>query len=296
MDTALTNDKKGHVYSLLLLAVLIWGANFIVSKFALHYFHPLTIATVRVFLSAAAFLIFMLFMKKTKRIQLSDHFKIAILAFFGIMLNQLFFIFGLKYTTPSHSALVIATIPTFVFIFSGKFLKEGFLNVKGAGILISFAGVTILTKIWEMDFHSSYLIGDLLTICTSIAFALYTVIGKPMVHKYHPLKVTSFVYFYGALMMIPLYPIYLIKIFEFKASFLAYLALAYVVFLVTFLAYIIYYWALARIDASKVAAFIYFQPLIATILSIILGFESFSYNLFFGGILIIGGVILTEHG
>ncbi len=276
--------------------VLIWGANFIISKFALLHFHPLTIATTRVSFSAIAFLIFLFFMKKGKKIELFDHFRIAILAFFGIILNQLSFIYGLHYTTPSHSALMIATIPIFVFIFAGRFLKEGLLNIKGAGILISFAGVVILTKIWEADFQGSYLFGDLLTIFTSISFAIYTVLGKPIVQKYPPLKVTAFVYFYGALMMIPFYPMYIVKVVEFNAPLSAYLALTYVVFLVTFLAYIIYYWALARIDASKAAALLYLQPLTGTVLSVFFGFELLSYSLFIGGILIIAGVFLTERG
>lgn len=296
MDISIQDEKKGNVYALLLFMVLIWGANFIISKFALLYFHPLTIATIRVFFSAIAFLIFFFFTKESKRIGLSDHFRIAILAFFGIILNQLSFIYGLNYTTPSHSALMIAMIPIFVFLFAGRFLKEGLLNIKGAGILISFTGVVILTKIWEIDFQGSYLIGDLLTIVTSISFAIYTVLGKPIVQKHPALKITSLVYFYGALMMIPFYPIYMIRILDSKAPLSAYLALAYIVFLVTFLAYIIYYWALARIDASKVAAFLYLQPLTATVLSVFFGFEPLSYNLFIGGILIIGGVFLTERG
>jgi drug/metabolite transporter (DMT)-like permease len=296
VDISNKDNKKGTVYSLLLFMVLIWGANFIISKFALLYFHPLTIATIRIFFSAMAFLTFIFFTKKGKKIELPDHFRIAILAFFGIILNQLSFIYGLNYTTPSHAALMIATIPIFVFIFAGRFLKEGLLNIKGAGILISFAGVAILSRIWEADFQDSYLLGDILTIFTAISFAIYTVLGKPIVQKYPPLKVTALVYFYGALMMIPLYPIYIIEITRSKAPLSAYLALAYVVFLATFLAYIIYYWALARIDASKVAAFLYLQPLTATVLSVLFGFELISYSLFLGGILIIGGVFLTERG
>lgn len=72
MDFAHTHieDKKGSVYSLLLFMVLIWGANFIVSKFTLFHFHPLTIATARVSFSAVAFLILMLFTKKIKRFSL----------------------------------------------------------------------------------------------------------------------------------------------------------------------------------------------------------------------------------
>ncbi|MEW5806574.1 MAG: DMT family transporter [Acidobacteriota bacterium] len=297
-----TLDNKGMVYAGLLLMVLIWGSNFIVAKFALTYFHPMTIATVRVLFSSMAFFILGVFSlgllgfrnKKSEKIPISDHLRILLLAVFGVILNQILFITGLRNTTPAHAALMITTIPIFVFMLAGRFLKEGLLNIKGVGIIVSFAGVMILTKIWDVNLHSSYLIGDFLTILTSFVFALYTVLGKPIVNRYSPLRITSYVYFYGALMMIPFYPFYLRGIHYTEIPLSGYMAMGYVVFLTTFLAYIIYYWALSRIDASKVAAMLYMQPLIAMTLSSLLGFEAFSINLLIGGALIIGGVILTE--
>jgi drug/metabolite transporter (DMT)-like permease len=286
--------KDGTAYCALLLMVSIWGSNFLIAKYTLAYFKPLTVASFRILITTIAFFFVWLFTRERIKIPFPDHVRIAILAFTGVFLNQVLFITGLNMTTPAHAALMVATIPIFVFIFAGKFLKEGLLNVKGSGILISFAGVIILTRIWEFNFHSSNLTGDLIIIANSVAFAIYTILGKPILSKYKPINVTSIVYFYAVWMMLPFYPFYLRNIPYSTIPLQGYMALAFVVILSTFVAYILYYWALARIEASRAAAIIYLQPLIGSSLSIIFGFEAFSMNLLIGGALIIGGVLLTE--
>lgn len=287
-------NKNAVVYLGLLCMVSIWGSNFLIAKYALSSFRPMTIASFRIIFATIAFFIVWLLTRGSERISARDHVRIALCAFTGVLLNQILFIFGLNYTTPAHAALMVGTIPIFVFIFAGKFLKEGLLNRKGSGILISFAGVAILTRIWEGSFHSSHILGDLLILTNAIAFAIYTVLGKPIVSKYRPINVTAVVYFYSLFMMVPFYP-HSLKDIPFSAIPLsAYVALAFVVIFSTFVAYIIYYWALSRIEASKAATIIYMQPLIATFLSLMFGFESFSLNLLIGGAFIIGGVILTE--
>ena len=287
-------EKNRLAYLGLLCMVSIWGSNFLIAKYTLNYFLPMTIASFRILIATIAFFFVWLSTRESKKIPFSDHVRFALLAFTGVFLNQVLFIQGLSLTTPAHAALMVATIPIFVFIFAGKFLKEGFLNIKGSGILISFAGVIILTKIWGFNLHSSHILGDLLIIINSVAFAIYTILGKPILSKYKPINVTSIVYFYAVLMMLPFYPFYLRNIHYSSVPLSAYIALGFVVIFATFVAYILYYWALSRIEASKAAAIIYMQPLIGTSLSIIFGFEAFSWNLLFGGALIIGGVLLTE--
>ncbi len=293
-DMESSKSKNAIVYLGLLCMVSIWGSNFLIAKYALAFFRPMTIASFRIIFATIAFFLVWLFTKGSERISARDHTRIALCAFTGVFLNQILFILGLSYTTPAHAALIVGTIPIFVFIFAGKFLKEGLLSRKGSGIFISFAGVTILTKIWEANFHSSHIFGDLLILTNAIAFAVYTVLGKSIVSKYRPINVTAVVYFYSVFMMIPFYPHALQDIPFATIPFSAYIALAFVVIFSTFVAYIIYYWALSRIEASKAATIIYMQPLIATFLSLMFGFESFSLNLLIGGAFIIGGVTLTE--
>jgi len=60
--------------------------------------------------------------------------------------------------------------------------------------------------------------------------------------------------------------------------------------------YLIYYHALTRISASRVSAFIYLEPVIATLMGVAFLGERISTSLVAGGTVIFTGVYLTERG
>ena len=74
----------------------------------------------------------------------------------------------------------------------------------------------------------------------------------------------------------------------------ALVCLACVVVLSTIVAYLLYYSAVARIDPSKVAAFMYFQPIVASLIAFLVAGEGFSRTFLFGGGLVLAGVLLAE--
>jgi drug/metabolite transporter (DMT)-like permease len=74
------------------------------------------------------------------------------------------------------------------------------------------------------------------------------------------------------------------------------LALAYVVLVGTFLCYLLYYWALARIESGKVAAFTYLQPVLAGMTSYLLLGESIHGHFLLGALAVLTGVFLAERG
>ena len=69
-----------------------------------------------------------------------------------------------------------------------------------------------------------------------------------------------------------------------------------VVVLSTIVAYILYYFALSRIDPSKVATMMYLQPVVAALVAYGVTGEGFSGPFLFGGGLVLGGVVLAERG
>ena len=62
----------------------------------------------------------------------------------------------------------------------------------------------------------------------------------------------------------------------------------------SFVAYLIYAFALEKLSASNVAAFAYLQPVMAALMGIWLLGEKLSIAVVFGGILILFGLYLTE--
>ncbi|MGH9795027.1 MAG: DMT family transporter [Candidatus Acidiferrales bacterium] len=72
--------------------------------------------------------------------------------------------------------------------------------------------------------------------------------------------------------------------------------LAFMAAFASVIAYLIYFWALKHVAASRLAAFSYLLPLIATLLSIALLDEPVTRYLLIGGALVMAGVYLAEIG
>jgi drug/metabolite transporter (DMT)-like permease len=73
-------------------------------------------------------------------------------------------------------------------------------------------------------------------------------------------------------------------------------ALSYVVLIATFVCYLLYYWALSRVESGKVAAFMYLQPVVAGFTSYLLLGETIHGHFVLGGIAVLTGVFLAERG
>jgi drug/metabolite transporter (DMT)-like permease len=71
--------------------------------------------------------------------------------------------------------------------------------------------------------------------------------------------------------------------------------MAWIVVLATAINYVLNYYALARVESSTVALFIYLQPLLATALSCALGQETISPRFAASALLVFAGVFLVAR-
>ncbi len=62
------------------------------------------------------------------------------------------------------------------------------------------------------------------------------------------------------------------------------------------ISYLIYYYALSKISASRVSAFNYLQPVVATLLAAVMLGERVTLPVVAGGAVVFSGVYLTERG
>ncbi|PYT12890.1 MAG: EamA family transporter, partial [Acidobacteria bacterium] len=60
--------------------------------------------------------------------------------------------------------------------------------------------------------------------------------------------------------------------------------------------YILYYFAVSRIDPSKVATMMYLQPMVAALVAYCIARENISGRFLLGGGLVLAGVVLAERG
>lgn len=286
------------LYLLLLLMVLIWSANFIVAKFVLRELPPFALLFLRVFFSNLILLglYFGSGQYRRRPIARADWGWFALLGLCGIALNQTGFTVGIHYTTVSHSALIISLTPIFVLFLATRMKLEPLTALKVGGMALSFVGVAILTLEHGAGPNGPTLRGDLITLGGAMAFALYTVFGKRVSGRYDTLSLTTFIYLAGFLVVIPLAGWQLFRVDWGQVSWRGWLGVFYMAAAASVTAYMIFYYALTKIDASRVIAFSYLQPVLATLLGILILGEHLTPYLLTGGPLVLLGVYLLEWG
>lgn len=286
------------LYVLIALMVLAWSGNFVVAKFTLRELPPFALLFLRVLFSNALLLSIYFSSRQHRQRPLArgDWKWFGLLGLFGVAMNQAGFTVGLNNTTVAHSALIISLTPIYVLLLATRMKLESFTALKVIGMALSFTGVAVLVSEYGFSSGSPTFTGDLLTLGGSIAFALYTVYGKKVSERYDTLTLNTFTYLAGAVVVFPLAGWELFEVKWQAVTWRGWLGAAYMAAIASVLAYLIFYYALARISASRVIAFSYLQPVLATLLGILLLHEEVTHHLLIGGSLVLLGVYLAERG
>ena len=295
--SAPASSRQRRLYLLLTVMVVFWSANFIVSKVALRRFPDLLLVGLRTAMAAVFMIPVYRWHERTSgrtwtRAQLP---KLIVLGFIGVALNQMFFVLGMARTSVGHASILVGTIPLMVLAISTLAGHERFTAAKLAGIASAVAGVSIL-QIGSAHGKGPSLLGDLFIWLSGLTFALYTVFGKQFTRTHGAVTVSTLAYFSGALVLAPV-TIWTGAAFSFtQVDAAGWMSLLYMAMFPSVVCYLIYFYALTYLPASRVSAFSYLQPLIATLLAVPVLHEPITGYLLGGGALVLAGVFLTERG
>ena len=290
------NNPRARVVPALLLAVLIWGCVYSSIKYVQQDIPPTGLATLRIVFGAGFLLAILLARGGWPSLTPREWGHVALLGLVGCTAFQLLLIWGLKWTTPSHSALLGNASPIFALFLAWCWLGELLTWTKVAGIVLTLVGIiAILRGGPGFSFDPSTLFGDMITLGSSLAWALFTVLGKPFLARHPPLTTTALALSMGALVLLPFGAGDLWRLQWGAFSFLIWFNLAFLS-LVGSVAYLLWYYALAHAQAGRVAVFSQLTPVVAMTLSVILGQELLTVPLFLGAGAVIAGVTLTRLG
>jgi len=284
-----TKETIWRVHIPLLIVQITFGSLPPFSKLALNYFPPMSVVFFRVFSTAILFsTIFFLF--KKERILEKKHFGwFALFGLFGVAGNQLFYLKGVSITTAVNAGILVTTIPIFTLIVALLLRKEELIFIKIIGVIIAFSGVAILIDFGRFRLNEN-LIGDLLIIANSCCYAVYLVISKKMLRIYSSFTVITYVFIFSSLIVAPFTLPSLADIQFSSIPLDGYLSLLMVLVGGTFIPYLTVTFALQNTQSTSVAIYSYLQPIIATILSILILGEPLTVKLVIAALIIVLGV------
>jgi drug/metabolite transporter (DMT)-like permease len=215
----------------------------------------------------------------------------------AVPLNQGLLLSGLARSTPGHAALLYALTPIFVFLIARARLGERVSPGKMAGIALALAGVVVvLTSRAMLSFDpGTSLSGDLMILGAVLSWSFYAVAGKVYAQRYGAVVATGYALVFGALVYLP-FGLAVSDFHHFAAvPPIAWASVAYLILVTSVIAYAIYYWALARAPAGRIAIWANLQPVFTALLAWVAYGDRLTTPFLTGGAMVLAGVVLTER-
>lgn len=287
------STPAGQVRLALITIQVLFGINYLVSKIIVTEIGPAPWAALRT--SAAFIVLAIIALAGRRRLPTPrDTALLAVAALFGVVFNQGFFLEGLSRTTVGRSALICSQIPTFVLLFSVIGRQERLTLRKGLGFVAGIAGVLVLLEADRFQFDLRYLAGDLFTLANAASFGLYIVLSRRIMSRNDPLAATAVVFFWGALGMLVYGGDDLLAADFSHLTASHYLGMGYVILGATVATYFLNLWAVKRVMATRVAIFIFLQPLIAATLGVVFRGEHITVRFAIAAGLVFAALLLRD--
>ena len=274
-------------------AIFFWGISLLSTRILLDSgFTPNNITFFR-FLIAGSVIFFFRKNKQKTKIEKKDRKYFYLTALGGVTLFYYFENTGLKFTTVSNTALITATIPLFTLLIAFFLLRKKMVWQNLIGIPLGLGGTFILfyKDILESGVH---LKGDIFVFGSVIMWIIYCFIYKKIMNKYDTMFITSRIFLYGMIFLIPF------MLFEYKSFLQIHLninVVLHMLFLAVFCSYLGYYFwnvAIKHIGIKSISNLILLIPIVSISCGIIFLDEPFTINLIISTVLIMLGAYLTS--
>lgn len=275
--------------------LLIWSVNYIAGKIALAHLDPLSIVSFRFQISAVLLAGIYLAQRGRTPLRRRDIWTFLYLGFFGYTVNQGCFVFGLGHTTSEHSVVILAMGPVLILLLASAMGLENLTTAKIVGMAISFLGVVLLETEHGSPMHSPLLAGDLITLGGTVGFAVYTVLGKRVAARYDTVSMNTFNAAVAAILFLPAAVRQGIRLDWGSVGWAGWAGLFYMAAMSAVAGYLLFYWLLGHMDASRVVVVNYVQPIVVFLLSIPILGEHPTSRLLVSAALVLAGVYLAER-
>ena len=275
----------------------IYGANYTIAREVMNgYLEPLGFILLR---AASAMLLFwgFSFFQQTEQIDRRDIGRIVLCALFGVAANQMLFFSGLQLTKPINASLIMTITPLMVLVIAAIILKEKITRQKLFGILLGLSGAVLVISYGQrMDFQMAHIKGDLMILANAGCYGTYLVLVKSLMKRYQPITILKWIFTLGSFMVLPFGLGQLEGVAWETFPLSIWVAIAYVLIIVSFLSYLLNAFALKTLRASVAGIYIFLQPIMATLVALLAGRDSLNGIKVFAAVLIFCGVYLVSRG
>lgn len=292
----MTSEKSKGLIAIL-SANTIFGLNIPVTKALIAgWMSPMAYTFTRMLFGTLVFWTLSIWLKNEK-VARKDLFLILLGGLVGYLGTQFLFSQSLQFTSPVVFSLIMSLTPVIVLLASALFLKEAVSGLKMLGIFLSVGGAAFIIVIGSNHGFtgSNNALGITYALLCALAFSGYLMLTRKVSLKYTPVTVAKWMFLISAMVALPLSVPVLDsqKIYSAEVNITAILLLVFSLLFSTTIAFFLMPYALKRLEASTVSIFMNVQPIVASVLAIIIGQDVLTWEKPFAIIMVITGVYLV---
>jgi len=285
--------KSITTYSGLVILSLIWGMAFVAIKEVVVELSPVNLALLRWLVAGVPFLVLLPIIGRPKtKFERKDVPRLLIVALANVAGYHISLNYAETTLSAGLSALLIAFGPIFIVFLSFLLLKERANRRLFLGLALAVAGTAVIS-IGSLSINDFSSIGGIMeALFTALCYALFTVMGKPLVQKYGSASTTILAGLVGTAMMLPLLSANFFSQVE-TLSTNGWLGVLYLGLLSTVFGYLMFYALVSKGAVSRLSIQLYLIPVVSVVGGALLLSEPVTPSLILGGGMMLGAVAIS---
>ena len=280
-------------------ANLVYSTSYVATRLVLDDVPPSLLALVRCVVGGAVLIPAARMLEPASPPARGDAWRIVWMGVFGFAAAFALGSWGIAHSTATNAALLIIVEPVSIMLLGPAVLGEGLTRREKTGAALALAGTVIVVVdgvpgvTYALAPHWR---GDLLLVLSGLAYGSYSLIGRDVLLRRGPLDVTARSIAWGAVAVAPL------AAAEWWAGSRPAMTAGgiagalYLGVIITAGGYLLWNWALGRVEASRAAVFITVQPIAGALLGVLFLHEPLTIFTVVGGGLVVAGLWLTATG
>ena len=290
-------NKKLQGHLALLLANIIFGVNNPVARMLMpEVLDPMALTFFRFSGGLILFWIASLFFKR-EHVSAKDKLLLFFASIFGLSLNQLPFFFGLSMTSSIDASIVVTMLPIVTMLLAAVFLREPITQMKAVGVLVGASGALIIVFSSQSVTQSGTgnMLGNLIVFLAVISFSLYLTLFKNLISKYQPVTVMKWMFLFATITGLPFCYNSLTEMSLTALPLNVWLSIGFVVVFATFLGYLLLPVGQKTLRPTTLSMYNYVQPIMASLVAIVIGIDHFGYQQALAAVLVFSGVYIVTQ-
>lgn len=290
------NQRKTTGHIALLFANIIFGVNNPIARFLMpDLLDPIALTFFRFLGGMLLFWIASVFVKR-EHVPFKDIVLLFFASIFGLTLNQLPFFIGLSMTSSIDASIVVTILPIITMILSAIFLKEPITQLKAIGVLVGASGALIIVFGGATEqVGSGNMLGNLIVFLAVIGFAIYLTMFKKLIDRYHPITTMKWMFLFATITGLPFSYANIIEANYAGLSTMSWISVGYVIVFATFLGYLLLPIGQKVLRPTTLSMYNYVQPIVASIVAVMMGLDKFGYHQGLSALLVFSGVYIVTQ-